>query len=113
MSPLDDLLPTQSSVDDGTTLLLELVAAVDYLRRGAFPGLTVWDAFEQALRWHANADADFDNADPLRRAISIALDSSRAENAAATFGSALRGWLTATSSTYNESAAWNLEWTER
>jgi hypothetical protein len=35
----------------GATALLDLVSAVDHLRRGIRPGLTVWDAVEEALRW--------------------------------------------------------------
>ena len=110
MSQLDDLLPDPLPIDDGGTLLLEVVAAVDYLRRGVFPGLTVWDAFEQALRWHANVDADFDNPDPLRRAIGLALDPSRFDTAATTFSNAVRNWLTATSSVYNESHGFDRRW---
>ena len=31
---------------------LDVVSAVDYLSRGHRPGLTVYDALEEALRWH-------------------------------------------------------------
>ena len=42
MNALDDLLPHSTRPDDGGELLTQLVAAVDFLRRGASPGLTVW-----------------------------------------------------------------------
>ena len=35
----------------GATSLLDLVAAVDFLRRGDRLGLTVWEALEEAVRW--------------------------------------------------------------
>jgi hypothetical protein len=35
----------------GGTHLLDLVAAVDFLRRGDRIGLTVWEALEEAIRW--------------------------------------------------------------
>jgi len=60
---------------------LDVVSAVDYLSRGHRPGLTVYDALEEALRWHAVWPADdhddassapepcelpWDDPDPLR-----------------------------------------------
>lgn len=42
----------------GGTWLLDLVAAVDDLRRGHRPGLTVWDAFSEALNWYVDGSAD-------------------------------------------------------
>lgn len=35
----------------GGTHLLDLVAAVDFLRRGDRLGLTIWEALEEAIRW--------------------------------------------------------------
>lgn len=54
--PLDDALASDDLADEedlaaGGTHLLDLVAAVDFLRRGDRPGLTVWDALDEALRW--------------------------------------------------------------
>lgn len=34
---------------------LDVVSAVDYLSKGHRPDLTVYDAMEEALRWHINA----------------------------------------------------------
>jgi hypothetical protein len=70
MNALDDLLPP-TMPDDGGELLTQLVAAVDFLRRGASPGLTVWDAMEQALRIFGNFEADWLDPDPLMRAIRV------------------------------------------
>lgn len=39
------------ALGDGGTELLDLVSAVDYLRRGIRPGFNVYDAIEEALRW--------------------------------------------------------------
>jgi hypothetical protein len=61
-SAFDDLFqpdgdqPTPEDLGDGAGHLLDLVAAVDFLRRGDRHGLTVWDALEEAIRWW-NAEA--------------------------------------------------------
>ena len=34
---------------------LDVISAVEYLSRGPRPGLTVYDALEEALRWHTAA----------------------------------------------------------
>jgi hypothetical protein len=38
-------------LDEGGTWLLDLVSAVDHLRRGYRPGFTVWDALAEAIDW--------------------------------------------------------------
>lgn len=38
----------EEPLDEGGTWLLDLVSAVDHLRRGYRPGLTVWDALAEA-----------------------------------------------------------------
>jgi len=43
--------PYVEDLDLGGTWLIDLVTAVDFLRRGDRPGLTVWDAIEEAVRW--------------------------------------------------------------
>ena len=63
---------------------LDVISAVDYLSRGHRPGLTVYDAVEEALRWHIAAlvagpddrrafaqagDLPWDDPDPLRSAL--------------------------------------------
>ncbi|MGE0140598.1 MAG: hypothetical protein AB7R77_22510 [Ilumatobacteraceae bacterium] len=45
-------------LDEGGTWLLDLVSAVDHLRRGYRPGFTVWDALAEAVEWSAATDAD-------------------------------------------------------
>ena len=52
-------------LDEGGTWLLDLVSAVDHLRRGYRPGFTVWDALAEAIGCSAAA---------------IASDGSRAED---------------------------------
>lgn len=105
MNPLDDLDLTPMPVDDGGTLLLDLVAAVGYLRRGVFPGFTVWDAIERALRWHANIEADFAEPDPFARALRMAIAHADGPSVAV-LETALRAWLDATSAVYNEAQSW-------
>lgn len=43
--------PLGDDTAEGGACLLDLVAAVDFLRRGDRNGLTVWDALEEAIRW--------------------------------------------------------------
>jgi hypothetical protein len=105
MNPLDDLDLTSMPVDDGGGLLLELVAAVDYLRRGVFPGFTVWDGIEQALRWHVNIEADFAESDPLARAIRVAI-AQTGQSSASALDAAIRAWIDSTSAVYNEGHRW-------
>lgn len=45
-------------LDEGGTWLLDLVSAVDHLRRGYRPGFTVWDALAEAIEWAAPTTAE-------------------------------------------------------
>jgi hypothetical protein len=105
MTPLDDLLDAEGApTDDGIALIAELIAAVRWLRRGAMPGLTVWDAIEQALRWRSGTDADWLEPDPLRAALQMAIANPQA--IADVLAEAIRSWLAATSQTFNDGIAW-------
>jgi hypothetical protein len=106
MSPIDDLLYSYGvHGDDGTALMTELVAAVRWLRRGAMPCLTIWDAIDQALRWQSQTSADWNEPDPLRTALQIAIADTR-RPLAHMLEAALRAWLAATSQSFNGSVAW-------
>ena len=105
MSPLDDLEPNDEPVDEAGNLLRQLVAAVDYVRRGFRPGFTVWDAFEEALRWHAGIDEDWTVADPLGRALRLSLPAT-GPTTAETFNVAIRRWADATADVYNDGLSW-------
>jgi hypothetical protein len=61
---------------DHRDVLLQLVAAVDYLAATTRPGLTVWDAVDDAVRAWVTAPFDaaaggspWDDPDPLRSAL--------------------------------------------
>jgi hypothetical protein len=55
----DPYAAAAEALDEGGTWLLDLVSAVDHLRRGYRPGFTVWDAFDEARRWASTGvDAD-------------------------------------------------------
>ena len=105
MNALDDLLPP-ATLDDGGELLTQLVAAVNFLRRGASPGLTVWDAMEQALRIFGNFEADWLDPDPLMRAIRISHSTIGHLTTAEVITAAIREWLSAMSAIYNEDVPW-------
>lgn len=108
MTPLDDLEPNHEPLEDAGGLLLQLVAAVDYFGRGPRPGFTVWDAIEEALRWHTNIDQDWTVLDPLLRAIRLTFPGGGTATAADTFNAAIRRWVKATANAYNESFPWEL-----
>jgi hypothetical protein len=92
---------------DGATWLLDLVAAVDHLRRGHRPGLTVWDALEEALRWTLPASDDddlWDRPDPLADSLRGLLDTSGPT--AERLQTALRRWVSAMADRYNNGHHW-------
>ncbi|MGH3441167.1 MAG: hypothetical protein ACRDUY_03810 [Nitriliruptorales bacterium] len=103
---------TVEPLDAGGTWLLDLVAAVDHLRRGIRPGITVWDAIEEALRWHtSNTDGSapvepgWDDPDPLRSTLTRFLD--RASGPTSVDAQvAVRHWVMAMASRYNDGHHW-------
>ena len=110
MSPLDDLIPSDNGVaDDGLELFSELVTAVAWLRRGAMPALTVWDAIEQALRWRVGSEPQWNEADPLGVVLLEVLIAPVEDSLSTRIHNALRGWIEATASTFNEGVSWLTE----
>jgi len=109
------LIPEDHDVEPlevGGTWLLDLVAAVDYLRRGIRPGITVWDAIEEALRWHSpSADAqdpaepDWDDPDPLRSALTRFLGHANTPTSVEA-QVAVRRWVMVMASRYNDGHHW-------
>ena len=108
MSPLDDLEPTDETLHDAGGLLFQLVAAVDYLGRGFRPGFTVWDAIEEALRWHGEFGTDWIEPDPLLRTLRLSFSQTAQPSAADTLTAAIRHWVEAAATTYNDSVPWEL-----
>ena len=106
MNALDDLEPTDEPLHDAGGLLLRLVAAVDYLGRGFRPGFTVWDAIEEALRWHAEIEPDWADPDPLLRTLRLSFASTVHGSAADTLNAAIRRWVDAAADTFNDSFPW-------
>lgn len=93
---------------EGGTWLLDLVAAVDHLRRGHRPGLTVWDAIEEAVRWTVSPHDDepgWDTADPLAAALRRFLDRADAP-VADRMQAAIRRWVAAMAGRYNDGRHW-------
>jgi hypothetical protein len=104
------------SLEEGGTWLLDLVAAVDHLRRGIRPGITVWDAIEEAIRWHTpGPDTDqsdgiepaWGDPDPLRgtliRFLGCDMNSGPTAVGAQT---AVRHWVLTTAARYNDGRHW-------
>jgi len=50
---LTHLAPFHDDHAEATDRVLEMIVAIDFLRRGDRRGLTLWAAFEEALRWWA------------------------------------------------------------
>lgn len=108
---------------DGSTALLDLVAAVDHLARGLRPGLTCWDAIEEALRWWLNdhrsrltgttdpPEPRWHDPDPLRTTLQ-ALDIALAEpdlptaRAADALHQAIATWAQVHADGYNAGYTW-------
>ncbi len=104
MTP-DSLLPDDAinePTEEGGTWLLDLVAAVDHLRRGLRPGLTVWDAIGEALR---TEEPDWDDPDPLRSALT-ALVNWAAGPLDVEIQAAVRRWVLAAADRYNNGQHW-------
>ena len=87
---------------DGGTWLLDLVAAVDHLRRGLRPGLTVWDAIEEAVR---SAEPDWDDPDPLRTTLTDLL-SRTVGPADLELQAGVRRWALAMAECFNDGHHW-------
>lgn len=101
-NPFDIDSLDSDDVADGATWLLDLVAAVDYLRRGIRPAFTVWDALAEALR---AGQPDWNDPDPLRSALTDMLD--RATTTVDLEAQAkVRRWVLAAADRYNQGHHW-------
>jgi hypothetical protein len=106
-----DHVDGQAAPDEGATWLLDLVSAVDHLRRGIRPGFTVWDALEESLRWHTVAEGDesaepeWGSPDPLRRTLTNFVESATGRLSCET-QTAIRRWVVATADRYNAGHHW-------
>jgi hypothetical protein len=99
-------------LDEGGTWLLDLVAAVDHLRRGIKPGFTVWDALEEALRWHTIVEdtetpdePEWGSRDPLRRTLTTFAESTTGRFTDE-LQMAIRRWVLAVADRYNSGHHW-------
>ena len=105
---------------------LDVVSAVDYLSRGQRPGLTVYDALEEAFRWHSAwsvglhdeeslpseaTKLPWDDPDPLRTAVQqLVADNPPSAEQDATISTAvhhaLASWVHHMSVTFNDDRRW-------
>lgn len=108
MSAIEDLETDGEPIDEAGSVLIQLVAAVDYLRRGIRPGFTVWDAFEEALRWHAGIDEDWTARDPLLRTINLSFTPQGQPSASEILNLAIRRWVEASGAALNDGFPWEL-----
>jgi hypothetical protein len=81
-------------LDEGGTWLLDLVSAVDHLRRGYRPGFTVWDALDEA----------FESADIL--AVAVPASEAAGRPIAASMHRAVRSWVCVMAAQYNAAHHW-------
>ena len=100
--------PTDTVTDElaeGGTWLLDLVAAVDYLRRGIRPGITVWDALDESLRWLL-ADADPTASEPDAVVLAIVDAMAVDVDAPISIQTAIRRWVLTMADRYNDGHHW-------
>lgn len=98
--------PDGELLAEGGTWLLDLVAAVDHLRRGHRPGLTVWDALEEAVRWTTgDDDSAWDMPDPLAATLRQLVDQTDVP-VADRMQAAVRRWVVAMAGRYNDGQHW-------
>jgi len=118
--PLDRHRPSTSQV------WLDVVSAVDYLSHGHRPGLTVYDALEESLRWHSawpvglhdeesipsdTPELPWDDPDPLHTTLKhLVTDNPPGAEQGATTSTALHEslshWVRHMSATYNDDRPW-------
>jgi hypothetical protein len=101
----DDTNQLSEEMAEGGTWLLDLVAAVDYLRRGIRPDITVWDALGESLRWLlAETDRSPDSPD----LIAVAIVDAMAANPGAPISiqTAIRRWVLTMADRYNDGHHW-------
>lgn len=97
--------PITDELAEGATWLLDLVAAVDYLRRGIRPGITVWDALGESLRWLL-AESDPEHDTPVALAAAI-VDAMAADvEAPISIQTAIRRWVLTMADRYNDGHQW-------
>jgi hypothetical protein len=90
---------------EGGTWLLDLVSAVDYLRRGIRPGITVWDALGESLRWLlVETDPSPDSPDAIAAAIVDAMAAT--PEAPISIQTAIRRWVLMMADRYNDGHHW-------
>jgi hypothetical protein len=85
--------------------MTNLVAAVVWLRRGALADITAWDAVEQALSHRLQIVTHGRSRDQFRSVLAVAVQLN-AESQFNSHAAAVRSWLEATGSIFNEAAPW-------
>jgi hypothetical protein len=104
--------------DESTELWAEVIAAVEYLREGPRPGLNVWQALEEGLRFwlaqegdDASASAAWSEPDSLRTAVEMVFRQMGSAGGygtaplAAVLHSALLGWIEGVRRAHNDGKA--------
>lgn len=93
-----DAFAAVEDLAEGGTWLLDLVAAVDHLRRGHRPSLTVWGAFAEALDAYVADDTLGSQLQRLAEHSDI--------HTATRVQAALRHWVTTMADRYNDGRHW-------
>ena len=107
---------------EGSAWLLDLVSAVDYLRRGIRPEFTVWDALSEAIRWWNEeqvatggvlapelCESFWEWEDPLRevlRGLIELIDHDGTLDTATVMQQAVRRWTTIMGARFNAGYPW-------
>lgn len=87
-------------LDEGGTWLLDLVSAVDHLRRGYRPGFTVWDALAEATEWLN------DEPDDSEMSSDVIESTRQGPIGSAAFQRSIRRWVLVMAERYNSGYSW-------
>ena len=109
--PVNNTEAQAEHLSEGGTWLLDLVSAVDHLRRGHRPGLSVWDALEEAVRWthqpHDGAPNEpGDEPDPLSATLYTFVITTPVGTTSVALQEAVRRWVAAMGERFNDGRHW-------
>ena len=106
MNDLDDLEPNGEPLDEAGSLMLQLVAAVDYMRRGISRPSPSGPPSNKPCAGTPTS-CRLDRPRPAATSLRLSFSSTAPGSAADTFNAAIRRWVEAAAAAYNDSIPWD------